>query len=71
MTTTLDDLTQRRSLVWVKAIARARGLLVCEACPGQFYIIEKDNPQNRCPEVGTAPITSLAHYLEQIEGGRL
>jgi hypothetical protein len=65
--TCLEDITARRSLAWVNAIARLRRAKVCEVSPGQFYVFEIDSPGNRFPLVGSVPLKSLVNYFETYE----
>jgi len=67
VTTRLENLSPRRALVWVQAMARLRKAKVCEVSPGEFYVFEIDNPGNRFPLVGSVSVHALVNYFEAME----
>jgi len=65
----LEDISARRSLVWVQTMARIRKAKVVEVAPGEFYVFEADNPGNRFPLVGSVKLQTLVNYFEGQDKG--
>ena len=69
MNARLEDISARRSLVWVQTMARIRKAKVVEVAPGEFYVVETDNPGNRFPLVGSVKLQTLVNYFEGQDKG--